>query len=131
MPCSGITIIAKPGPETSFLDCQIHVPSSHSKYQSTLILTHKYKSILFLRVHLELGSRGWKDQSVCSGQVILFFTSFCNVQSYSNSSRNLKWIPYMLTTKNSVLRALQPEDSGPSGLRNASLLKPSTNSVKC
>lgn len=43
LPCSVITIAAKPGPEASVLDSQIHilhsVPFSHSKYQATLTPT--------------------------------------------------------------------------------------------
>lgn len=90
LPCSDITVIAKLGPEASFLDSQTHVlrsgPFSHSEYQATLTFPHR-RNILFLRVHSDLESRGYKNLSPCSGQVILFFT-FCNVESYSNSLRS-------------------------------------------
>lgn len=66
-------------PRASFLDSLTHalhsVPSSHFKYQATLTLTHR-ENILFLRVHSDLGSRGLKNQSPCSGQEILLVFHF-------------------------------------------------------
>lgn len=84
LPCSVIIIRAKPGPEASFLDSQIHilhsVPSSSS---IRLFWPSPQRKYSLPKSSLRLG----KNQSPCSGKAILF-VFHCNVQSYPKSLRN-------------------------------------------
>lgn len=83
-------------------------------------------------IYSHLRSKNWKNPR---DKWFLFLTSFCTVQSYSaqeTSILNVHKYHTHSSTKNSALRALHLEDSGPSGpQRNASQLKPFTQFSKC